>query len=339
MAKKLEELMLEGIQSAAGVSQNPFLMIRFQSLNQVMRFVERTPDASYADSELRALFAVTNWALNAQHVEKFFQLTGELQFWLLAENNNIKLERIPETAVKTPDFRLTSADPAAPRFEVKTLSVVDGWRALEKIQEESFEGQLDLQEQKQSGDQVAMHEQTISPHGNVIRGQEMTTMCRNLINKAAGNIKRGQYTGAPTFLVLNLTLIDSHWTGNANLRPITTGYPNNWSVHTGVLWTLAFGSIEQLIHGEPEWEGLPAIEGVLNCQGILANDEYDVVAGLILILHRMEEGPVLYGLWRSKDHRYWSDTRPEVCTILHGLTGSNWNDEVDSNCWQLLSHS
>lgn len=184
-----------------------------------------------------------------------------------------------------------------------------------------------------------MHEQTISPHGSVKRGQEMITMCQNLINKTAGNIKQGQYTGAPTFLVLNMTLIDSHWTGNACLRPIAAGYPNNWSVHTGVLWTLAFGSMEQMIHGEPEFEGLPAIEGVLSCQGILANTEFEAVEGLILILHRMDADPVLYGLWRSKDYQHWNESSSQMCEMLGALTGSNWNDELDSNGWQLTSHS
>lgn len=338
MPKKLEELMLESIQNVAGVSQNPYLMIRFSNLVDVMRFVEQTPDAAYADVELRALFSVTNWALDAKLVEKFFQLTGELQFWLLAERGSIKLERIPEGKFKTPDFRLMSDDPAAPRFEVKTLSVVDGWRALDKIHEDSFEGQLDLQVKIQSGSRIAMHEQSVSPHGSVKRGQEVITMCRNLINKTAGNIKQGQYADAPTFLVLNMTLIDSHWTGNAYLRPVAAGYPNNWSVHTGVLWTLAFGSEEQMIHGEPEFEGLPAIEGILSCQGILANPEFESVAGLILMLHRMSADPVLYGLWRSKDWQRWNESSSPMCTMLCSLTGSNWNDELDSNGWQLTSH-
>lgn len=337
MTKKLEELMLESVQSVAGIAQNPYLMLRFQQLVDVMRFVEGTPEAAYAKTELLTLFSVTNWPLDAKHVEKFFQLTGELQFWSLAEAKNVKLARIPKTAAKTPDFRLLSVDPTAPRFEVKTLSVAGGWRALDKVQEDTFEGQLDLQDQRLDGAMVAIHEQSISPHGEVKRGQEVSTICRNLINKAAGNIKQGQYIDAPTFLVLNLTLIDGYLTGNACLRPIAAGYPNDWSIHTGVYWTLAFGEMGQIVHREPEFEGHPAIEGTLNCQGILTNSEYDVVAGLILVVHRMNESPMLYGLWRSKDYEKWGCEQPEICRTLLSLTDKNWNDEVDSNGWQLTA--
>ena len=76
MTNSLGDLLLYSVQSLSGVAQNHFLMIRFKSLIKVMKFIEQTPDAAYAARELRKLFAITNWALDAKKLESFFQLAG-----------------------------------------------------------------------------------------------------------------------------------------------------------------------------------------------------------------------------------------------------------------------
>lgn len=336
--KSLQQQLLEGLQASAGVSQDPFLMIGYPHLKDVMDFIEATPSAAYAKTKLTKLFATQNWALDPQLKETFFQLAGEVQFWMMSEQRGVPLERIPEDSEKNPDFRMKSAVPSAPRFEVKTLSVAGGWRSLDAIQEGGFEANLDIASQIAGGANVAMSEQVISPHGDVPRGRQRTAMCQNLIQKASNNIKEGQYVDGPTFLVLNLTLIDGHETGNAYLRPVAFGFPRQTDVQTGVLWTIAFGDVGHLIHGAPDFEGAAALEGLLGRQGILVNPDYLCIEGLILVIHSLSAPPTLYGLWRSSNYHAWQDKMPDIAAVVRNLTGNNWNDEKDSNGWSLTEH-
>lgn len=338
MAKTLRQQLLEGLQATADVSQDAFLMIRHEHLKEVMDFIETTPAAEYAQAKLSKLFESQNWALDSQLKEAFFQLTGEVEFWMMAERRGVPLERIPENADKNPDFQANGAFPNPLRFEVKTLSVAGGWRSLESFQEDGFEVSLELASQRAAGVQIATSARAIAPHGYAPRGKQRTAMCRNLIQKSSNNIKIGQYISGPTFLVLNLTLIDGHETGNSYLRPVSFGFPRDTDVQTGVLWTIAFGDIGQLIHVAPEFEGLAAIEGQLERQGILVNPDYVGIEGLLLIVHNLSKPPTMYGLWREASNRKWQEQAPEISQALSKLVGGNWNDEQDSNGWRLKEH-
>lgn len=250
----------------------------------------------------------------------------------MADAAGVPLDRIPETDKKTPDFKAAGATPDL-RFEVKALSVVSGHFALGEMAENSFQTQLDLQAQITAGKKVAMAESVIAPHGSPKPGVgQITSVCKRLIEKARQNIKADQYRGAKTFLVLNLILIDSGYTGNSELRPIVAGYPEDWSVRTGALWTLGFGYPEQMIQSPPEFEGKPGVEGRLGLSGILVDPEFEDVSGLLMIVHPLREEPRIFGLFKSKD---MDDPSFE---ILMKLVGEFWNDEGDSNGWRLNEH-
>lgn len=339
MTKKLEELFLEGVQAVTGVSPSMFLTVNYQSLVDVMQFIEATPTAVYAETKLRKLFAIQNWSLDAKQLDSFFQLMGEVQFWMLAKAKGVALERIPEATGKTADLKLADTEASPLQFEVKTLSVsAGGWIHLAKMAEDSFTAQLELQEQLRRGERIAMSELSIAPHGEVQRGKEYTEMCTNLIDKAIGNIKAGQYTAAPTFLVLNLMLIGSHHRGNMQLRPVAAGYPESWSVNTGVLWTTAFGTMNQPIHGQPEFEGKPGIEGTLGRQGVLAHPDFQGVAGLLMVVHSLGKKPTIYGLIRDVDRTCFEKSDVTLLKAFYSLVDKNWNDDLDSNGWCLTEH-
>lgn len=337
--KKLEDLLLEGIQAVAGVSPSMFLSVGYPSLVAVMQFIEDTPTAAYADKKLRKLFATQNWVLDARQLESFFQLMGEVQFWMLAKERGVMLERIPEAKGNTADLKMAGAAPGLPQFEVKTLSVSDGgWMHLAKMAEDSFNAQLEVQAEHLRGEQVAMSVHSISPHGTVSRGKQYTKTCTNLIDKAVGNIKAGQYVAAPTFMVLNLMLIGSHFSGSMELRPVAAGYPENWSVRTGVLWTTGFGTMGQLVHGQPEFEGSPGIEGSLGREGVLAHPHFKELAGLLLVVHRLSKEPTIYGLMREVDRERFEKSDPTLLEAFYSLVDKDWNDDLDSNGWQLTEH-
>lgn len=339
MTKKLEDLLLEGIQAVAGVSPSMFLSVGYPSLVKVMQFIEATPTAAYANKKLRKLFATHNWVLDAKQLESFFQLVGEVQFWMLAKDKGVTLERIPEAKGNTADLKMAGATPGLPQFEVKTLSVAEGgWMHLVKMAEDSFVAQLEIQAELLRGKKIAMSVQSIAPHGKMQRGKECTEMCRNLIDKAVGNIKAGQYAAAPTFMVLNLMLIGSYYNGNMELRPVATGYPESWSVRTGVLWTTGFGTMGQLVHGQPEFEGRPGIEGFLGREGVLAHPHFDKLAGLLLVVHRLGKEPTIYGLMRDVDKIRFEKSDVTLLEAFYALVGKNWNDDMDSNGWQLTEY-
>ena len=332
-------MLLEGVHAVADVSPSMFLTVGYPSLVKVMRFIEATPSAAYADKKLRKLFATKNWVLDAKQLESFFQLIGEVQFWMLANDKGVALERIPEANGNTADLKMAGSVPDLPQFEVKTLSVSDGgWMHLAKIAEGSFKAQLELQAERSRDKKVAMSVQSIAPHGKLQRGKEYTKMCTNLIDKAAGNIKAGQYAAAPTFMVLNLMLIGSHYRGNMELRPVAAGHPESSSVHTGVLWTTGFGTMGQLVHGIPELEGSPAIEGFLGREGVLAHPHFKQLAGLLLVVHSLSKGPTIYGLMRSADRERFENGHATLLKAFSSLVGNDWNDDLDSNGWRLTQH-
>jgi hypothetical protein len=134
MTKHLDELLLEGIQTWASIGQDHVLLFRREQLSAALKFVESTQEAKYIENELRRNFKDPNWAGNAAVKENVFQLLGEAQFWLLASEKGVPLERIPDGSSKgkTPDFRLKSENPQAPCFEVKTFSVVGGLKPLNR---------------------------------------------------------------------------------------------------------------------------------------------------------------------------------------------------------------
>lgn len=339
MTKKLEDLLLEGIQAVAGVSPSMFLSVSYPSLVKVMQFIEATPTAAYANKKLRKLFATHNWVLDAKQLESFFQLVGEVQFWMLAKAKGVLLERVPEAKGKTADLKMAGATPGIPQFEVKTLSVSDGgWMHLAKMAEDSFEAQLEVQAKHSRGERIAMSVHSIAPHGKVQQGKECTEMCTNLIDKAVGNIKAGQYAAAPTFMVLNLMLIGSHYGGNMELRPVAAGYPESWSIRTGVLWTTGFGTMCQLVHGQPEFEGRPGIEGALDREGVLAHPHFKQLAGLLLVIHRLGKEPTIYGLMRNVDRERFEKNDVALLEAFYSLVGKDWNDDLDSNGWHLTEY-
>lgn len=327
--ESLNDIFFQSIQAVANVAPNPFLVLRKNSISDVLVFIGSNPKASYAERKLRELFSDKNWILDLEVFESVIQTIGEVQFWMMAEELGIEIERIPEADAKTPDFRLAS-DEMEVRFEVKTFSIAGGTRNLDLMAETSFQAQVYLDSQIKSGKKIAFAVTEVAPHGQKQKHLgPTTTICRKLIEKTSQNIKIDQYRGTPTFLVLNLMLIDGYYTGNANLRPIFGSYPHQWSIQTGSYWTLAFGHMEQTIHSTPDFEGEPGIEGYLEKLGILADEQFAEISGLILIIHPMSADPYLCGFIRSKDGE------TEIAEIFYALTKQNWNDEFDSNGFAL----
>jgi hypothetical protein len=333
----LADAFLSHVHQQQGVAPNLLLAVHVSRIQSVLAFLDAEPAALKLKGEVLRIFKTTNWLLDPGLFQEFVQAVGEAQFWMMAKTRGVELERIPELSKRTPDFRLAGGEgECAPCFEVKTLSVTGGIHNLGQINEESFQAQLSLSQQVKDGKKVATAIHQAAPHGLIKDGKNLTAIIRNLIDKTTNNIKSGQYSDAPTCLVLNLLLVDGHWNGNAGLRPVAFGYPETWNVRSGAFWNLAFGKVGHLVFGIPEFEGKPSVEGALGRDGILeANPD---IQALLLIIHDWNEEPVFFGLKRESDDDRWSEELKDLADAFFKLVGDNWNDDGDTNGWRLAEH-
>ena len=116
-----------------------------------------------------------------------------------------------------------------------------------------------------------------------------------------------------------MLLIDPYFTDNRELKPLSTGWPHEYSEHTGVLWTLGFGELEQQVVGEPEFQGQSNVEGALDRLGILVNPQFVSVAGLLFIINPMRDEPRLYGLSNRARFDDWRRDQPDLVQALAHL--------------------
>ncbi|NLN59593.1 MAG: hypothetical protein GX147_02570 [Deltaproteobacteria bacterium] len=323
------------LQTIIGLTNNSYLTF-------LKGAVEMVSDSSQEDNvlyeynkNLLEIASENNFALNADKTNEFAQLLGEAQFYLLCKNKGIILNRIKAGTAKTPDFRFEAQDMC---FEVKTLSVVSGSSGIKKSLEDSLEAQIDIEDELKKGKRIATGISVVQPYGErpYKKGKgTITAIIETLIEKTCQNLKRDQFPNTSSFLVLNLSIIPPFRTDNYVLRP---AYCDDYlfkKAVTGDLWMVAFGKSGMLIHGIPEFEGEAGIEGLLEKSGILSDPQYNYVTGILLMIHPWHRPTEVWGLFDSQVHAQWNDSNPEIAKCLFILTGDNWNDDMDSNGWNL----
>ena len=89
------------------------------------------------------------------------------------------------------------------------------------------------------------------------------------------------------------------------------------------------------ILGIPEFEGKPCIESFSNKEGILVDNNFDMVAGVIFMIHPWQKPAEVWGLFDYDKYQSWRDNEPGMVSSLMAITGKNWNDSRDSNGWKL----
>ncbi|WP_272544621.1 hypothetical protein PPH94_005345 [Burkholderia cepacia] len=285
-------------------------------------------------SQLDELLSVKHMEVDGHLTNKFAQALGEAHFAVLCDENGVTLNRIPEVkGVKTPDFE-SAAAPGKLFFEVKTLSVVGGEDSIDEHVRDSVDVNLELEQKVRAGDRVAMVEGEITPYGHKVGfDTQILDVTNILIEKARQNIKPGQFAAGSTFLVLNLSMLPLPDGETGLLRP---SYPDDRlfpTCVTGALWTMAFGKPGMLIQSEPEFEGKGCVEGELAKCGILSDEEYEYVKGILFVVHPMRGRPRVWALFR--DFEEMTDNHPEVLEDVLKVAGTNWNDRTDMNGWQL----
>lgn len=326
-----------------GVAPNTLLGPHVENIESALAFADATPDLSPVARDLERLLKQPNSLLDAVKLERFIQLVGEAQVCEVAQRCGVTLRRVPEAANrKTPDYALFDAATPSAYFEVKTLSVVDGAFNLQEAIEASYQGQVELSERVSRGAAFAIatvegpRATKVPPKGHPSEARHpMKARIENLIAKAEGNYKPGQYAGGPTCMVLNLLAFDGHYHEPAFLRPVVAGYPEPWHLISGAYWDLAFGRAGDPVYGPAEFEGAPTLEGRLARDGILT--QHADVRALLLLVHPWGKAPRFYGLWRESEHDAWRSGHPHgaMGEALLRLVGTHWNDDRDTNASRL----
>lgn len=278
-----------------------------------------------------------------EKINDFIQKFGEAHFLYNCLKKNIDIERVPETNIKTPDFKYIMDGKTVAHFEIKTLSVVEGKDNLDKDISNSMDTKISILDQLKEGKTIAFGETEVTPYGEykengkVVYDKPITQVIKTLLNKSKNNIKADQYLGKDTFLVLNLILLG---TFSNSKKGLCSSYVDDYLFTkpiSGDLWMLAFGTPEMLIHGQPEFEGRPCIEGTLNDYGILVDSNYDNIAGIIIMVYQSDSLTQNYALFKNSKYENWSSHEFELLEDILTLVDNNWNDEIDSNSCKLLS--
>jgi len=326
----------DALANARVAAQDPYLVHLSGAVAAIDAKQTTEPELQVYASKLDSLLNDPSFGVNPHLTNKFAQILGEAHFWLLCIDKGLRLMRIPEVSnKKTPDFS-ASIGTQSFCFEVKTLSVVGGDAGVASALHSSLNAHIDLEAQQRAGARIAMATSEAQPYSDKIeRDQPVLSIINTLLEKVRGNIKADQFAMPNTFLVINLSIIPPLLTEPKALRP---AYPDDYMFSkavTGDLWTVAFGTIGMPILGSPEFEGKPCVEGVFDRIGILADQEFSAVAGLLFMIHPWQRPSELWGLFRSVDLREWEDRNTELLTQIRALTGKFWNDCGDTNGWQL----
>ena len=315
---------LHAVSEAGEVGGNPLLA----RLGKVIKDIDQVDDNFVRNSKAESskLLGCPNMGLDELHTRKFIQMLGETHFYVLCIEHGLNLGRVPEGKDETPDFKSLS-DPAN-YFEVKTPCLKGGEKAIAALMEQSYRGHLDIQDQLDSGRSIGFSEQEIRPYGGVEHEQQVSHMIKALQDKLRQNLHDGQFARVPTYLVCSLLMLTTCGTTAEILRPAycSRGRYDYFQPITGELWMVAFSECGMLIQSEPEFEGKPSIEGKINRVGILADAEFNYVAGIIFVVYDLSGKSRLLAILRSRD---------DVNDSILKLVGHDWNDKEDSNGWAL----
>jgi len=332
----LYETFCESLHNNQKTASNSYLMLLSKYVRDIENAAVNNSDLAEYCKRMTDIAQRSNFSLNGDLVNDFCQIFGEAHFLTLCDERGVSLSKIPEQyGLKTPDFVHTETSEDL-RFEVKTLSVVGGGRGINKDLESALSAQIQIEGQLKAGKSIAVGESVVQPYADKpYKEGPISSVINTLIEKARQNIKSDQYAKPNTFLVLNLSTIPPFNSDCCSLRPAyCDDHPFQMAI-TGDLWMLAFAKIGMLIHGISEFEGRPGIEGVIQKVGILTDDEYSNIAGLIVVVYPLGDKPRIYGLYRHSDYIRWCDNSEGIVQVLSKLTEMHWNDDLDSNGWQL----
>ncbi|MEA3642713.1 MAG: hypothetical protein VBE63_22630 [Lamprobacter sp.] len=275
----------------------------------------------------------------AEHLIALGRRCGELEFATVACECGVELHPLQSlreesrSRQKAPDF-VHDNDPCL-YFEVKTLARVHANQNVRALLAEAQAEQDNVRRQLAGGSKVATSLIVDQPYADkpYTKGA-IGGLIETLILKTCSNYKPGQFSHGPTVLVLNLFDLPLYTTAPEQLRPVFwSPDPPVPGPMSGALWMSAFGAPGNLLFMPPEYAGQPAVEGAMRLHGVLQT--HADVRGLIVLAHALSGPAQVMGLLLRSQRDTFMQDEGQSWETLSRLFGQYWNDEQDSNGWQL----
>jgi hypothetical protein len=216
---------------------------------------------------------------------------------------------------------------------VKTIDVANPDVSYDASMVEGLNAKIEAQEQaKQSG--VGTVGRFIKPHGDA---KDRRDAVEQVMKKIASNVKAGQYSAAPTFLVVSLVRTALHERAE-NLRKWLP-WPGQKQNASGQLFVVGAHKLDDPFYFFPENGSTIVNLGVINRAGILVDHPY--IAGLIFLVTEWSSGNSaevvdgvysLNGIW----NKAWENNegiKPEgvaAAKLSFERLCHAWNDTEDS---------
>lgn len=86
-----------------------------------------------------------------------------------------------------------------------------------------------------------------------------------------------------------------------------------------------------LVHGLPEFEGKPGVQGSFEKLGLL--HEHPCISGMLIVVHPWHRPAELWGLFRERDWVSWSDQQNHPSDNIFTMLQPKWNDDLGSMGW------
>ncbi|QUD90157.1 hypothetical protein [Phenylobacterium montanum] len=226
-----------------------------------------------------------------------FEAYSEALIFLAARERGVELRAVPEggNRGKTPDFETIAAPTIG--LEIKTLNPVDPIAAVDDVMNRGFEAGYEAELQARANG-VGFAYTEWAPHGE---GAEHSDAVVQTMAKISSNVKYGQYSGKPTFLVVSLARLGLHG-GPVELRR----WVDEDGMRNGHLYTVAAHSFGEhfFAHTRDSFDG-PIDLGALPRVGILRDHPF--IAGVIFVNQvGSENGASDYFNYAVRFHGVWN---------------------------------
>jgi hypothetical protein len=264
----------------------------------------------------------------SEKLKSAFEVYSECAIFLEIKSKGLLIERVPEAKEARPDFKVSYNNKDV-FFEAKIL----GW-AANGIQHNNainagLEVQILIEEQLKSGKKIASGMYEISPLKTSKESIENPEkyFIEAISAKLNQNVKSAQLKLGATFLICDLSSL-SHPSNPQKSSTIVHNDNMYSSFSSGELWHIAFGEYGDRILTAIEFEGKSNVSGKLQRNGVLIDHEK-----LLGVIYRTSNlsGICSYScLIRSKHFDEYGELIIKLC--------DNWNDENNSNAWELLEN-
>lgn len=333
---KLDEIFLNLKRNTNSITANPLLDVFDQQVLASLENIALT-DAFVADKVRNIKRLIKDVVIDYNpKLKSAYDEYSEAITYLNLKGKFRSVERVPESAISMPDFKIEfdSVENGEQQTytvyaEQKSMAFSDGNLNYHQVQEDALDSKINMEGQVKKGAKIAFGEFEVSPLRKSTnkkaggRKYEIET----LIDKIGQNIKDGQYKQGETVLIVDLKqllaggdLLDS--------LPVFTE-PQFQSLMSGLLWNISLGTLGNLVFKQIEFEGKENIEGVLEREGILV--AYPFIKAICFMGYKLSSTePVVIGFYRRT---MYTDA---VSAFLHGFCdfinddGNSYGFRIDS---------